>query len=140
VVSDIGTGIDIRQQGRQVVVDFLNTNVPRNLVRRLDVGDFATPVRYVDTFEQASNARMVVERAARYMGLSLISLTNAIDPELFVMGGGVTRSWSLVAPIMLATLKSSPFIKPARRPRLLRARLGDRAGQVGAVEWARINQ
>ena len=86
------------------------------------------------------HARMVVERAARYMGLSLISLTNAIDPELFVMGGGVTRSWSLVAPIMLATLKSSPFIKPARRPRLLRARLGDRAGQVGAVEWARINQ
>ncbi|TMC91699.1 MAG: ROK family protein, partial [Chloroflexi bacterium] len=86
------------------------------------------------------HARMVVERAARYMGLALISLTNAIDPELFVMGGGVTRSWSLVQPTMIETLKSSPFIKPARRPRLLRARLGDRAGQVGAVEWARINQ
>src|SRR5256884_1287260 len=86
------------------------------------------------------HARMVVERAARYMGLALISLTNAIDPELFVMGGGVTRSWALVQPTMIETLKSSPFIKPARRPRLLRARLGDRAGQVGAVEWARINQ
>src|SRR2546426_148644 len=57
-----------------------------------------------------------------------------------VMGGGVTRSWRLVAPTMLETLRSSPFIKPARRPRLRRARLGDRAGQVGAVEWARINQ
>jgi glucokinase len=85
-------------------------------------------------------ARGVVERAARYMGLALISLTNAIDPELFVMGGGVTRSWSLVAPTMMQTLRSSPFIKPARRPRLRRARLGDRAGQVGAVQWARINQ
>lgn len=85
-------------------------------------------------------ARAVVERAARYMGLALISLTNALDPELFVMGGGVTRSWALVAPTMLETLRSSPFIKPARRPRLRRARLGDRAGQVGAVEWARINQ
>ncbi len=85
-------------------------------------------------------ARAVVERASRYMGLALISLTNALDPELFVMGGGVTRSWALVAPTMLATLRSSPFIKPARRPRLRRARLGDRAGQVGAVEWARINQ
>src|SRR6266852_5277978 len=77
---------------------------------------------------------------ASYMGLALISLTNALDPELFVMGGGVSRSWALVQPTMLETLKSSPFIKPARRPRLLRARLGDRAGQVGAVEWARINQ
>ncbi len=85
-------------------------------------------------------ASMVVERAARYMGMALISLTNALDPEVFVMGGGVTRSWGLVQPIMLETLHSSPFIRPARRPRLRRARLGDRAGQVGAVEWARINQ
>jgi glucokinase len=85
-------------------------------------------------------AGMVVERSARYMGMALISLTNAIDPEMFVMGGGVTRSWALVEPTMIETLHSSPFIKPARRPRLRRARLGDRAGQVGAVEWARINQ
>lgn len=86
------------------------------------------------------HARMVVERSARYMGLALISLTNVLDPEMFVMGGGITRSWKLVAPTMLETLRSSPFIKPARRPVLRRARLGDRAGQVGAVEWARINQ
>jgi type IV pilus assembly protein PilQ len=64
VVVDLSSpniGIDIRQQGRQVVVDFINTNVPGNLVRRLDVGDFGTPVRFVDTFEQAGNARMVIE-------------------------------------------------------------------------------
>jgi glucokinase len=85
-------------------------------------------------------ALLVVEGAARYMGIALISLTNALDPEIFVMGGGVSRSWALVYPTMIATLRSSPFIKPARRPRLRRARLGDRAGQVGAVEWARINQ
>lgn len=85
-------------------------------------------------------ARLVVQGAARYMGAALISLTNAVDPEMFVMGGGVARSWALVQPTMLETLRSSPFIKPARRPRLRRARLGDRAGQVGAVEWARLNQ
>jgi type IV pilus assembly protein PilQ len=60
-LSSPNIGIDIRQQGRQLVVDFLNTNVPRNLVRRLDVGDFGTPVRFVDTFEQSGNARIVVE-------------------------------------------------------------------------------
>jgi glucokinase len=86
------------------------------------------------------HARMVVERAARYMGIALISLTNILDPEMFVIGGGVSRSWALVQPTMLETLRSSPFIKAARRPRVRRARLGDRAGQVGAVEWARINQ
>jgi type IV pilus assembly protein PilQ len=60
-LSSANIGIDIRQQGRQVIIDFINTNVPRNLVRRLDVGDFATPVRFVDTFEQGGNARMVIE-------------------------------------------------------------------------------
>jgi glucokinase len=86
------------------------------------------------------HARILVGRAARYMGIALISLTNVIDPEMFVIGGGVSRSWSMIEPTITETLHSSPFIKPARRPRLRRARLGDRAGQIGAVEWARINQ
>jgi type IV pilus assembly protein PilQ len=64
VVVDLSSpniGIDIRMQGRQLLVDYLNTNVPRSLIRRLDVGDFGTPVRYVDTFDQGGNARMVIE-------------------------------------------------------------------------------
>jgi type IV pilus assembly protein PilQ len=60
-LSSANIGIDIRQQGRSILVDFINSSVPRNLVRRLDVGDFGTPVRFVDTFEQAGNARMVIE-------------------------------------------------------------------------------
>jgi type IV pilus assembly protein PilQ len=60
-LSSANIGIDIRRQGVQVLVDFLSTNVPRNLVRRLDVGDFGTPVRFVDAFEQGGNARLVIE-------------------------------------------------------------------------------
>lgn len=60
-LSSPNTGIDIRQQGRSVIVDFINTTVPRNLVRRLDVADFATPVRIVDTLDQGANTRMIVE-------------------------------------------------------------------------------
>src|SRR5215831_14554503 len=70
-------------------------------------------------------------------GWALINLANLVDPEVIVMGGGVTRSWRQVAPVMMRVIRSSPFIKPSRRPRLRRARLGGRAGQVGAVEWAR---
>ena len=60
-LSDNTTGIDIRQQGRQLIVDFLKTSVPRNLERRMDVGDFNTPVVAVDTFAQGGNTRMVIE-------------------------------------------------------------------------------
>jgi type IV pilus assembly protein PilQ len=60
-LSSAATGIDIRQQGKVVIVDFVNTTVPRSLVRRLDVLDFATPVRLIDTIEQGANTRMVIE-------------------------------------------------------------------------------
>ncbi|HSD60297.1 MAG TPA: type IV pilus secretin PilQ [Burkholderiales bacterium] len=60
-LSDTSTGIDIRRQGRNVVVEFINTALPATLERRLDVVDFATPVQFVDTFGQGGNVRMVVE-------------------------------------------------------------------------------
>ena len=60
-LSDNSTGIDIQQQGRQLIVDFIKTSLPRNLERRLDVQDFGTPVTTVDTFTQGPNARMVIE-------------------------------------------------------------------------------
>ena len=60
-LSDANTGIDIRQQGDQLIVDFVKTGVPRNLQRKMDVADFATPVVSIDTFAQAGNARMVIQ-------------------------------------------------------------------------------
>lgn len=60
-LSDSSTGIDIRQQGKQLIVDFLKTDLPHNLVRRLDVADFGTPVVLIDTFSQGDRTRMVIE-------------------------------------------------------------------------------
>ena len=60
-LSDNATGIDIRQQGRVLIVDFVKTSLPRNLERRLDVQDFGTPILNVDTFTQGPNVRMIVE-------------------------------------------------------------------------------
>ena len=60
-LSDAGIGIDIRQQGTTLIVDFIKTNLPRNLQRKLDVADFATPVQGVDTYVQGDNVRMVIE-------------------------------------------------------------------------------
>lgn len=60
-LSDSGVGIDIRRQGAKLIVDFLKTNLPGKLQRKLDVGDFATPVQMVDTFSQGDNIRMIIE-------------------------------------------------------------------------------
>jgi type IV pilus assembly protein PilQ len=60
-LADTNTGIDIRQQGQQLIVDFLRTSLPDNLRKRLDVQDFATPVSTISTFQQGENVRMVIE-------------------------------------------------------------------------------
>jgi type IV pilus assembly protein PilQ len=60
-LSDTTTGIDIRTQGQNIVVDFLKTALPEALRRRLDVVDFATPVSTISTFQQGENVRMVIE-------------------------------------------------------------------------------
>ena len=60
-LSDNGVGVDVRQQGQQLIVDFLRTRLPDNLRRRLDVGDFGTPVRQVRAFQQGDNTRLVIE-------------------------------------------------------------------------------
>jgi len=54
-------GVDIRQQGQSLVVEFLRSTLPENLRRRLDVTDFGTPVQSVSTFQNGDRVRMVVE-------------------------------------------------------------------------------
>ena len=60
-LADTTTVIDIRLQGQNIVVEFLKTNLPDSLRRRLDVVDFGTPVNTVSTFQQGENVRMVIE-------------------------------------------------------------------------------
>ncbi len=50
-LSDNATGIDIRQQGQKILVDFIDTDLPESLQRRLNVTNFATPVLNVDTVQ-----------------------------------------------------------------------------------------
>ena len=60
-LSDANLGINIRQQGTKLIVDFMGTELPHNLQRKLDVTDFGTPVDGIDTFVDGDNVRMIIE-------------------------------------------------------------------------------
>lgn len=60
-LADASTGINIKNKGKQIVVDFVDTDVPESLQRRLNVINFNTPVLYVDTLKNGTNGRMVIE-------------------------------------------------------------------------------
>jgi type IV pilus assembly protein PilQ len=60
------TAVDMRQEAGQVVLEFYNTTLPETLERRLDVTDFATPVKTIDTFTKGRNVRMVIAPTGEY--------------------------------------------------------------------------
>jgi type IV pilus assembly protein PilQ len=59
-LTDANAGIDIKQQGSNLVVDFAKVTLPEALRKRLDVTDFATPVLTVTTVEKGPNTRMTI--------------------------------------------------------------------------------
>ncbi len=59
-LSDSQVGIDLRKQGRSIIVDFLNSELPANLAKRYDVADFGTPVQLVEATKQGNGARLTI--------------------------------------------------------------------------------
>lgn len=55
------TGVDLRREGKGLVVDFLRTSLPENLRRKLDVADFGTPVQKISTTQTGDKVRMQIE-------------------------------------------------------------------------------
>ena len=54
-------GVDLKQQGQNLVVEFLKSTLPESMRRRLDVSDFGTPVQGISTVQSGDRVRMVVE-------------------------------------------------------------------------------
>ena len=69
-LSDPRTPISVRQLGNQILVDFAGTSVPRNLIRRFDALDFATPVSTFDVQRADDGARIVINATGDFEQLA----------------------------------------------------------------------
>lgn len=54
-------GVDLQQQAKGIVVEFMRSSLPEGLRRRLDVTDFGTPVQTVTTTQTGERVRMLIE-------------------------------------------------------------------------------
>lgn len=91
-------GVDLRQQGQTLVVEFLNSSLPEGLRRRLDVSDFGTPVQNISTFQVGDRVRMVIEprgtwehSAYQSDGQFVVEVRpRRVDPDRLSQGPGFT--------------------------------------------------
>jgi len=65
-VSNPNTAMDMQRRGDQVIVTLQDVKLPENLERRLDVMDFGTPVRTVDSFTHGNDVRIVVTGSGQF--------------------------------------------------------------------------
>ena len=69
-LTDAKVPADLRQEGGRIVVNFAKTSLPENLMQRLDVTDFATPVSSVDAMRAADGTRLVIAASGDYEQLA----------------------------------------------------------------------
>ncbi len=92
-LTDPSTPVDIRQEGGRVVAVFKDTDLPSELMRRLDVMDFATPVTTVDTLRTNLDTRIVISADGKYEQLAYQSdneFTIEINPSAATAEEGST--------------------------------------------------
>ncbi len=69
-LSDPNTVADINEESGKITVDLLGTSLPSNLERRLNVVDFATPVKTIDTYAQGNNVHMEISAGPEYQHMA----------------------------------------------------------------------
>jgi type IV pilus assembly protein PilQ len=84
-LTDPRTPVNVRQEANQIVVDFAGTLMPKNLMRRYDVMDFATPVQTVDALRVEGSSRLVISAQGDFEQLAYQSdnqYTIEVKPSL----------------------------------------------------------
>jgi|CXWL01.1.fsa_nt_gi type IV pilus assembly protein PilQ len=103
-LANPNTIVNSREEGGKVVISFLNTRLPENLSKRLDVSEFATPVKFIDTSSSSQGAIVTVEMQ-----------NNLYDYSLFQSDGLLTVEFRALTPLEKEILESK---RPSTQDRL----------------------
>jgi glucokinase len=72
------------------------------------------------------------------LGIVAAGLINTLNPDMIVFGGKVAGAFDLFAPAMRAEIRRRAFPEPAKRCRIVKSKLGDHAGLLGAARSAML--
>lgn len=125
--------------------------VAREAIKRINAGEKTSITELVEgriediTAEKVgiaaqrgdSLALEVILVAANYLGIGLINLVNIFNPEIIVIGGGLSKLGDLLLEPARRLVNERAFAQSAEAVRIVTARLGDEVGVLGAAIYAR---
>ncbi len=108
------------------------------LAKHLRSRNEARPIERIFAAARAGDTAtrdMITERA-RYLGIALANLVNALNPELILLGGMFAQGSDLILPVAEATMRETAFAGLGERVRVQPTDCGWRAGVIGAAALA----
>ena len=122
------------------------TAVAREAIRCIKGGrmsilkDMKENVSYITAEDVAKAARQedklameIIAGAAYYLGIGLANIVNIFNPQVIVIGGGMSKMGGMLLEPAKRIVKQRAFKLPARAARIVRAHLGNDSGIIGAA-------
>jgi glucokinase len=75
----------------------------------------------------------MVNRVAFYLGIGMSNIINIFNPEMIIIGGGLSKMGEMLLRPARKVVRERALRFPSRNTRIVRARLGDNAGTIGAA-------
>ncbi|MFO8009638.1 MAG: ROK family protein [Dehalococcoidia bacterium] len=84
-------------------------------------------------------ANVVIEEAGRYLGIAVTSLIHILDPQMVIIGGGVSNAGGLILEPIRRAIEEHAMVDFRERAGIVRSELGDDSGLMGAIALALDN-
>lgn len=125
----VSSGTAIARIGREAV----GTNVETSLRKYDNITSF-------EVFTEAKNgdevAKDIIDTALNYLGIGVANAISIFDPEMVIIGGGVTKVGDIIFERVQEVVNKRCFKSMAASCEIVPAGLGSDAGVIGAVALA----
>jgi len=113
-------------------------SVLRELIPDLDPASYGGEAMRSGIIRKAIEAKddvttRIVVSAGEYLGLSLASVVNFLNPQRIILGGGVIEAVDLLFETAETVIRRESFPAAGKQVEIVRAALGDNSGVVGAA-------
>lgn len=125
------------------------TTVARETIRRIKNGERSSLAETGDGTENITAEKVgqaaregdalalaVISRAAYYLGIGLANMVNIVNPDIIIVGGGLSKLGDLLLEPAREVVREKAFQLPAWAVRIVPSQLGDDAGVLGAAVYA----
>jgi glucokinase len=130
-VEALSSGTGIARAARE-----LGAQTPASALHQLQEPSAEDVAREARAGDQL--AVSILDNAGTYLGIAMGTLLNLFNPQVIVLGGSVLKAGAPLLTPMRRSMIASSWRAARRGLRIVRPALGDDAGLIGAVEFARL--